>query len=117
MFPTLQFSLNGLDPHKQYNVFVDMILADPHHWKFQNGKWVPCGQAEQLSQSEYSGGFEGRGGNYRRVSILGDGGFWGVSYRTVSIFGDGGNLGGGGLLQSKYFWGVFWRFSGKIIAQ
>ncbi|XP_062576802.1 T-box protein 1-like isoform X2 [Saccostrea cucullata] len=51
MFPTLQFSLNGLDPHKQYNVFVDMILADPHHWKFQNGKWVPCGQAEQLSQN------------------------------------------------------------------
>ncbi|KAK3087238.1 hypothetical protein FSP39_003446 [Pinctada imbricata] len=50
MFPTLQFSLAGLDPHKQYNVFVDMILADPNHWKFQSGKWVPCGQAEQLPQ-------------------------------------------------------------------
>ena len=52
MFPTLQFSLAGLDPHKQYNVFVDMILADPNHWKFQSGKWVPCGQAEQLPQSK-----------------------------------------------------------------
>ncbi|KAJ8322221.1 hypothetical protein KUTeg_000692 [Tegillarca granosa] len=51
MFPVLQFSLSGLEPHKQYNVFVDMILADPHHWKFQGGKWVPCGQAEQLPQT------------------------------------------------------------------
>ncbi|XP_071092565.1 T-box transcription factor TBX6-like [Haliotis cracherodii] len=48
MFPTLQYSLAGLDPSKQYNVFVDMILADPNHWKFQNGRWVACGQAEQL---------------------------------------------------------------------
>ncbi|CAG2206319.1 TBR1 [Mytilus edulis] len=51
MFPTLQYSLTGLDPHKQYNVFVDMILADPHHWKFQGGKWVPCGQAEPVPQT------------------------------------------------------------------
>ncbi|XP_013394092.1 T-box protein 1-like [Lingula anatina] len=48
MFPTLQISLQGLDPQAHYNVFVDMVLADPHHWKFQTGKWVPCGQAEQL---------------------------------------------------------------------
>ncbi|KAH3713118.1 hypothetical protein DPMN_072884 [Dreissena polymorpha] len=52
MFPTLQFSLTGLDPHSQYNVFVDIVLADNSHWKFQNGHWVPCGQAEQLPQSE-----------------------------------------------------------------
>jgi hypothetical protein len=48
MFPTLQFSLTGLDSQRHYNVFVDMVLADPHHWKFQNGKWTTCGQAEQL---------------------------------------------------------------------
>ncbi|XP_064596714.1 T-box brain protein 1-like [Liolophura sinensis] len=51
MFPTLQFSLSGLNPQKQYNVFVDMVLADPNHWKFQGGKWVPCGQAEQLPRT------------------------------------------------------------------
>jgi hypothetical protein len=47
MFPTLQYKLSGLDADKQYNVFVDIILADPNHWKFQGGKWVPCGQAQQ----------------------------------------------------------------------
>ncbi|XP_053381750.1 T-box transcription factor T-like [Mercenaria mercenaria] len=51
MFPTLQYSLTGLDPHSQYNVFVDIVLADNSHWKFQNGHWVPCGQAEQLPQN------------------------------------------------------------------
>ncbi|ESO86062.1 hypothetical protein LOTGIDRAFT_129911, partial [Lottia gigantea] len=51
MFPTLQYSLTGLEPTKQYNVFVDMILADPNHWKFQSGRWVPCGAAEQLPQT------------------------------------------------------------------
>ena len=54
MFPTLQFSLAGLEAQRHYNVFVDMILADPHHWKFQNGKWTTCGQAEQLPQSKCS---------------------------------------------------------------
>ena len=52
MFPTLQFSLTGLDTQRHYNVFVDMVLADPNHWKFQNGKWTACGQAEQLPPSE-----------------------------------------------------------------
>ena len=53
MFPTLQFSLTGLDPQRHYNVFVDMVLADPNHWKFQNGKWTACGQAEQLPPSNF----------------------------------------------------------------
>jgi hypothetical protein len=48
MFPTLQYSLTNLDPQRHYNVFVDMVLADGNHWKFQNGKWITCGQAEQL---------------------------------------------------------------------
>ncbi|XP_069106859.1 uncharacterized protein [Argopecten irradians] len=51
MFPTLQFSLTGLNPSKYYNVFVDMVLADPHHWKFQGGKWVASGQAELRPQT------------------------------------------------------------------
>ncbi|XP_033727033.1 eomesodermin-like [Pecten maximus] len=51
MFPTLQYSLTGLCPSKCYNVFVDMIIADPHHWKFQGGKWVASGQAEPRPQT------------------------------------------------------------------
>nr|ACV88663.1 T-brain transcription factor [Peronella japonica] len=48
MFPQLVFKLTGLDPTTQYNVFVDMVLCDPNQWKFQCGKWVPCGQAENI---------------------------------------------------------------------
>lgn len=54
MFPVLQFSLRGLDPERQYNVFVDMQLANCHHWKFQNGKWTESGQAEQQPPSMFS---------------------------------------------------------------
>ena len=52
MFPVLNFSLTGLDPHKYYNVFVDMILADQHHWKYQNGQWIVSGQAEPPTPRE-----------------------------------------------------------------
>nr|ACV88662.1 T-brain transcription factor [Scaphechinus mirabilis] len=48
MFPQLVYKLSGLDPTTQYNVFVDMVLCDPNQWKFQCGKWVPCGQAENI---------------------------------------------------------------------
>lgn len=54
MFPVLEFSFTGLEPSRTYNVYVDMILADQHHWKFQNGKWIPIGEAEQLPKSEWS---------------------------------------------------------------
>ncbi|KAJ3592243.1 hypothetical protein NHX12_007371 [Muraenolepis orangiensis] len=46
MFPFLSFNLCGLDPTAHYNIFVDVILADPNHWRFQGGKWVPCGKAD-----------------------------------------------------------------------
>nr|BAS66820.1 T-brain transcription factor [Echinocardium cordatum] len=48
MFSQLVFKLSGLDPTAQYNVFVDMVLCDPNQWKFQCGKWIPCGQAENI---------------------------------------------------------------------
>ncbi|CAG5134229.1 unnamed protein product [Candidula unifasciata] len=48
MFPVLHFKISGLDPEKQYRVFVDMVLANDNHWKFQGGKWVPCGNADSL---------------------------------------------------------------------
>ncbi|XP_043930718.1 T-box brain protein 1 [Protopterus annectens] len=46
MFPFLSFNMSGLDPTAHYNIFVDVILADPNHWRFQGGKWVPCGKAD-----------------------------------------------------------------------
>lgn len=53
MFPTLQYSITGLDPEKKYNVFVDMVSADENSWKFQGGKWVPC-SASQPNQKQSS---------------------------------------------------------------
>ncbi|MBN3312914.1 EOMES protein, partial [Atractosteus spatula] len=46
MFPFLSFNLSGLDPSAHYNVYVDVVLADQHHWRYQGGKWVQCGKAE-----------------------------------------------------------------------
>ncbi|KAL2078126.1 hypothetical protein ACEWY4_025811 [Coilia grayii] len=46
MFPFLSFNLSALDPTAHYNVYVDVILADQHHWRYQGGKWVQCGKAE-----------------------------------------------------------------------
>ncbi|XP_032816975.2 T-box brain protein 1-like [Petromyzon marinus] len=46
MFPFLSFTVSGLDPTAHYNVFVDVVLSDPNHWRFQGGKWVPCGKAD-----------------------------------------------------------------------
>jgi len=41
MFPTLQYEIDGLEPAKKYNVFVDIIQAEHTAMRFQAGKWVP----------------------------------------------------------------------------
>lgn len=46
MFPFLSFNISVLDPTAYYKVFVDVVLADQHHWRYQGGKWVQCGKAE-----------------------------------------------------------------------
>ncbi|XP_024913323.1 T-box transcription factor TBX21 [Cynoglossus semilaevis] len=46
MFPFLSFNISFLEPTAHYNVYVDVILADQHHWRYQGGKWVQCGKAE-----------------------------------------------------------------------
>uniref|UniRef100_H3CXL6 T-box transcription factor 21 n=1 Tax=Tetraodon nigroviridis TaxID=99883 RepID=H3CXL6_TETNG len=46
MFPFLSFNISVLDPSVHYNVYVDVVLADQHHWRYQGGKWVQCGKAE-----------------------------------------------------------------------
>lgn len=53
MFPFLSFNISGLDPTAHYNIFVDVILADPNHWRFQGGKWVPCGKADTNVQGKF----------------------------------------------------------------
>nr|XP_054112301.1 T-box transcription factor TBX21 isoform X1 [Callithrix jacchus] len=46
MFPFLSFTVAGLEPTSQYRMFVDVVLVDQHHWRYQSGKWVQCGKAE-----------------------------------------------------------------------
>lgn len=55
MFPFLSFNINGLNPTAHYNVFVEVVLADPNHWRFQGGKWVTCGKADNNMQGEERG--------------------------------------------------------------
>ncbi|XP_068614083.1 eomesodermin homolog b [Brachionichthys hirsutus] len=50
MFPFLSVNLAGLNLTAHYNVFVEVVLADPNHWRFQGGKWVTCGKADNSSQ-------------------------------------------------------------------
>ncbi|XP_061886016.1 eomesodermin homolog a isoform X1 [Entelurus aequoreus] len=50
MFPFLSFNITGLNLTAHYNVFVEIILADPNHWRFQGGKWVTCGKADNNMQ-------------------------------------------------------------------
>ena len=57
MFPSLEFKVFGLKPEATYNMYVDMVLVDVNHWKFNSGKWVPSGQAEQ-SQKTSKASFE-----------------------------------------------------------
>lgn len=53
MFPFLSFNITGLNLTAHYNVFVEVVLADPNHWRFQGGKWVTCGKADNNMQGEF----------------------------------------------------------------
>ncbi|XP_010891049.3 eomesodermin isoform X2 [Esox lucius] len=44
------FNMTGLNLSAHYNVFVEVVLADPNHWRFQGGKWVTCGKADNNMQ-------------------------------------------------------------------
>lgn len=61
MFPFLSFNITGLNPTAHYNVFVEVVLADPNHWRFQGGKWVTCGKADNNMQ--------GKGGSPRPARL------------------------------------------------
>ncbi|XP_068592402.1 eomesodermin homolog b isoform X1 [Cebidichthys violaceus] len=55
MFPFLSFNIAGLNLTAHYNVFVEVVLADPNHWRFQGGKWVTCGKADNSGQGTETG--------------------------------------------------------------
>lgn len=55
MFPFLSFNMAGLNLAAHYNVFVEVVLADPNHWRFQGGKWVTCGKADNSGQGKQKG--------------------------------------------------------------
>ncbi|XP_029959290.1 eomesodermin homolog b isoform X1 [Salarias fasciatus] len=55
MFPFLSFNIAALSVTAHYNVFVEVVLADPNHWRFQGGKWVTCGKADSSSQGTDKG--------------------------------------------------------------
>jgi len=40
----------GLSPAAHYSVYVEVVVADPNHWRFQGGKWVTCGKADNNMQ-------------------------------------------------------------------
>nr|KAF6407340.1 hypothetical protein HJG59_009964 [Molossus molossus] len=50
MFSFLSFNINGLNPATHYNAFIEVVLAYPNHWRFQGGKWVTCGKADNNTQ-------------------------------------------------------------------
>ncbi|CAF0844439.1 unnamed protein product [Rotaria sordida] len=53
MFPTLEFKVYGLKPEATYDMYVDIVLVDDNHWKFNSGKWIPSGQAEQCQKTNH----------------------------------------------------------------
>ena len=46
MFPSLIVKIAGLQPHAAYHLYVEVVQADPHQWKFTNGRWMANGIAD-----------------------------------------------------------------------
>ncbi|CAF0746921.1 unnamed protein product [Rotaria sp. Silwood1] len=53
MFPTLEFKVYGLKPEATYDMYVDMVLVDVNHWKYNSGQWIPSGQAEECQKTNH----------------------------------------------------------------
>lgn len=51
MFPTLKFKVHGLKPNGVYKIYIEMILMDDNHWKFNSGKWIPSGHNVQCHKT------------------------------------------------------------------
>lgn len=46
MFPSFKVKLSGLNPKAKYCMFMDIIPADDHRYKFHNSKWMVAGKAD-----------------------------------------------------------------------
>jgi len=53
IFPTLQFSLEGLDKNRFYTICVDMLQVGNSQWKYQSSRWMPSGKAQRPLPSEF----------------------------------------------------------------
>ena len=81
MFPFLSFNLSVLDPSAHYNVYVDVVLADQHHWRYQGGKWVQCGKAEGNMPGMHHNAAPQNLASQCETSV-----FFNVSLKMLSIF-------------------------------
>ena len=52
IFPTLQFSLEGLEKNRFYTVCVDMLQVGISQWKYQSSRWIPTGKAQRQLPSK-----------------------------------------------------------------
>ena len=46
MFPSFKVKLSGLNKKAKYCMFMDIIPADDHRYKFHNSKWMVAGKAD-----------------------------------------------------------------------
>jgi len=53
IFPTLQFSLEGLDKDRYYTICIDMLQLGQSQWKYQSSRWTPTGKAQRQLPSEF----------------------------------------------------------------
>ncbi len=40
MFPAARFKIQGLDPKKNYMIFLDFVPFDDNRYKFYQNKWL-----------------------------------------------------------------------------
>ena len=46
MFPCFKIGVQGLIPKSKYCLFMDIIPADDHRYKFHNSRWMIAGKAD-----------------------------------------------------------------------
>ena len=52
IFPTLQFSLEGLEKARYYSVCVDVVQVGNSQWKYHSSRWMPSCKAQRPLPSE-----------------------------------------------------------------
>ncbi len=52
LFPTLLISIRGLNPKKEYSLFVRVAPADSMRYKYLNMKWCAVGESDVVQNEE-----------------------------------------------------------------